>query len=182
MLIKYMSINSILKRSVIKYMYMSNMGFDAKKYWKCRDIAMNNSKNKLFRIISLHYVSKINVKFCANIYTGLDTGCIFETPPILPHQLNGIFIASTAHIGKNVTILQQVTIGGNPATFDGSSPVSKAATIGDNVIIGTGAKIIGNVNIGNNVVIGANAVVVSDIPDNMIAVGVPAIYKERKRK
>ena len=49
-----------------------------------------------------------------------------------------------------------------------------AAIIGDNCIIGAGAKIIGNVKIGNNVKIGANAVVVKDIPDNCTAVGVPA--------
>lgn len=46
--------------------------------------------------------------------------------------------------------------------------------IGDNVIIGTGARILGNVRIGNNVKIGANSVVLTDIPDNCLAVGVPA--------
>ena len=53
--------------------------------------------------------------------------------------------------------------------------------IGDNVIIYTGAKIIGNIKIGNNVIIGANSVVVSDIQDNVTVAGVPAkIVKERK--
>lgn len=46
--------------------------------------------------------------------------------------------------------------------------------IGDNVIIGTGARILGNVRIGNNVKIGSNSVVLTDIPDNCLAVGVPA--------
>ena len=101
-------------------------------------------------------------------------GVTFLSVPCLPHGLCGIFIASTAVIGRNCTILQQVTIGGNPATFDGTSPISKAATIGDNVIISAGAKIIGDVKIGNNAVIGANAVVTHDVPDNAVVAGVPA--------
>jgi serine O-acetyltransferase len=55
-----------------------------------------------------------------------------------------------------------------------------APTIGNNVDIGTGAKVLGPISIGNNVVIGANAVVIVDVPDNSIAVGVPAIIKPRR--
>lgn len=134
----------------------------------------------LKKAIALHYVNKINLRFNSRIYTEIGGGAQFKTNPILPHQLSGIFIASTATIGSNVTILQQVTIGGNPKTFDGKSPISQSAHIGDNVIIGAGAKIIGDVAIGNNVSIGANTVVLDDIPDNCIAVGIPAVIKKRK--
>ena len=54
-----------------------------------------------------------------------------------------------------------------------------APVIGNNVDIGAGAKVLGNIRIGNNVVIGANAVVLIDVPDNSLAVGVPAIIKQR---
>jgi serine O-acetyltransferase len=52
--------------------------------------------------------------------------------------------------------------------------------IGNNVDIGTGAKILGPISIGNNVVIGANAVVIRDVPDNCVAAGVPAVNKPRR--
>jgi serine O-acetyltransferase len=79
----------------------------------------------------------------------------------------GIVIHKNAIIGNNCFISHQVTIGGKTG-------YSKVPIIGDNVIIGSGAKIIGPVSIGNNVQIGANAVVVKDIPDNKIAAGIPA--------
>ena len=55
-----------------------------------------------------------------------------------------------------------------------------APIIGNNVDIGAGAKVLGRITIGNNVLIGANAVVIKDVPDNSIAVGVPAEIKPRK--
>lgn len=83
---------------------------------------------------------------------------------IITHP-NGIVVHPDAKIGPNCLIFQQVTIGSR----DGGIP-----TIGGHVDIGAGAKIIGNIKIGNDVRIGANAVVLSDIPDNCIAIGVPA--------
>lgn len=77
--------------------------------------------------------------------------------------------------------MQQVTIGANPPAYDGSAPISQAAHIGDNVIIGAGAKIIGAVRIGRNAVIGANTVVITDVPENCIAVGVPATIKQNNK-
>lgn len=68
-------------------------------------------------------------------------------------------------IGKNCLIFQGVTIG------VGTSGIPR---IGNNVILSSGAKIIGGITIGNNVTIGANAVVTKDVPDNSIAVGIPA--------
>jgi serine O-acetyltransferase len=89
---------------------------------------------------------------------------------LLPHP-NGIVIHPDARIGPNCLIFQQVTIGSRGR--DG------APVIGGHVDIGAGAKILGPVKIGDHVVIGANAVVLTDVPDNCMAVGVPAIVKPR---
>lgn len=90
---------------------------------------------------------------------------------LLPHA-NGIVIHPDALIGPNCLIFQQVTIG---TRGPGGAP-----QIGGHVDIGAGAKILGPVRIGNHVVIGANAVVLSDVPDNCMAVGIPAVVKPRK--
>lgn len=87
--------------------------------------------------------------------------------------MNGIIVSYYANIGENCTIMQQVTI---------AEEHGKAASIGNNVFIGAGAKIIGGVHIGNNVKIGANAVVVNDVPDDCTAVGVPARIINRNKE
>ena len=80
----------------------------------------------------------------------------------------GVVIGETAEIGDNVTLYHGVTLGGTSL-----HPVKRHPTIGHNVIIGAGAKILGPINIGNNVKIGANSVVIKDIPDNAVVVGIP---------
>jgi serine O-acetyltransferase len=113
-------------------------------------------------------------KFCCSIPVDITIKGI----PVLPHGLKGIFISQCAIIGKNCTIFQQVTIGSNMLT---GSKGFGGPIIGDNVLIGAGAKIIGNVKIGSNVKIGANAVVVKDIPDNATVVMVaPRIIIHKK--
>lgn len=82
---------------------------------------------------------------------------------------SSIVIAIPAVIGKNCTLFQGVTIG---HVYGGKR--EGYPTIGDNVVIFAGAKVIGKVTIGNNVVIGANAVVTKDIPDNSVCAGIPA--------
>ena len=93
----------------------------------------------------------------------------FNGIPILPHGLHGVFISKGAVIGKNVTIFHQVTIG----SIDTESKFPGAPTIGNDVLIGAGAKILGGITVGNNVRIGANAVVIKSVPDNSTVVGVP---------
>lgn len=87
----------------------------------------------------------------------------------LPHWGLGVVIHPRAVIGCNCTIYQHVTIGSQNGTHSSNPP-----HIGNNVIIGANAVILGDIKIGNNVTIGAGAVVLSDVPDNCIAVGVPA--------
>lgn len=115
--------------------------------------------NKLLRLTYGHFFMQ------RGSFVGL-TSEIAGTP-CFPHGIQGIFISNTARLGKDVVIFQQVTIGSNnlPDTKKPGSP-----TIGNNVYIGVGAKIIGGITIGDNCRIGANAVVYEDMPPNSVAV------------
>ena len=88
----------------------------------------------------------------------------------------GVVIGETSEIGNNVTIYHAVTLGGSSPSIDSERQrdEKRHPTIGDDVVIGSGAQIIGPVNIGNNARIAANAVVVKDVPDNTTMVGIPA--------
>ena len=90
----------------------------------------------------------------------------------------GVVIGETAVIGDNVTIYQGVTLGGT-----GKEKGKRHPTIGNNVVVGTGAQVLGNITIGDNSYIGANAVVVKDVPPNSTVVGVPGrITKQDGKK
>jgi serine O-acetyltransferase len=89
----------------------------------------------------------------------------------------GVVIGETAVIGENVTLFQGVTLGGT-----GKEKGKRHPTIMDNVVVGAGAKVLGNITIGRNVIIGANAVVLRDVPDDSTVVGVPGRVARRKGK
>jgi len=90
----------------------------------------------------------------------------------------GVVIGETAIIGDNVLLYQGVTLGGT-----GLEQGKRHPTIGNNVVIGAGAKILGNITIGDNSYIGANAVVIKDVPVNSTVVGVPGrITKQDGKK
>lgn len=80
----------------------------------------------------------------------------------------GVVIGETTEIGDNVTIYHQVTLGGTTWRKEKRHP-----TIGNNVVISAGAKVLGNIRIGDNARIGAGSVVVKDVPQNAVVVGVP---------
>jgi len=80
----------------------------------------------------------------------------------------GLVIGETAVIGDNVVLFQGVTLGGT-----GKETGKRHPTIGHNVVVGTGAKVLGNIIIGDNSYIGANAVILKSAPANSTVVGVP---------
>ena len=88
----------------------------------------------------------------------------------LPHTVGTVIGAE--RIGKNVTIMQGVTLGAKEPDLEFAT--STRPIIGDHVLIGAGAKVIGRVMVGDYAKIGANAVVVHDVPAHAVAVGVPA--------
>jgi serine O-acetyltransferase len=90
----------------------------------------------------------------------------------------GVVIGETAEVGKNVTLYQGVSLAGTSLKREKRHP-----TLGDNVVVGAGAKVIGAIYIGDNSRIGAGSVVVRDVPPNSVVVGVPGrvTYKDGQR-
>jgi serine O-acetyltransferase len=80
----------------------------------------------------------------------------------------GVVIGETTQIGDNCHLYQGVTLGGTS-----TKRMKRHPTLGDSVVVGAGAKLIGAIDVGNNVRIGAGSVVVSNVPDNATVVGVP---------
>lgn len=118
-------------------------------------------------------IERINMFICANdVSAKADIGETTE----FKHRGLGCVVHSMAKIGENCVIFQNVTIGSKWSGFicNGEAPV-----IGDNVMIGAGAVILGEITVGDNSIIGANAVVLNDVPENSIALGVPATIKRR---
>ena len=115
---------------------------------------------RIARAMLTHYTYKfgISIPFETSIASGFYIG-----------HFGGIVVNEACVIGKNCNISHGVTLGVSNRGNKQGCP-----TIGDNVYIGPGAKIIGAVRIGNHVAIGANAVVTHDIPDHGVAVGIPA--------
>jgi len=101
--------------------------------------------------------------------TGIEIhpGAVLGEGLFIDHGM-GIVIGETAEVGKNVTLYKGVVLGGT-----GKEQGKRHPTIGDNVVISTGATVLGSIKIGNNVKIGAGSVVLKDVPDNCTVVGVP---------
>ncbi len=89
----------------------------------------------------------------------------------------GVVIGETSILGNNVTLFQGVTLGGT-----GKERGKRHPTLGNNVVVGTGAKVLGNIHVGDNVSIGANAVVIRDVPPNSTVVGVPGRVAKKEGK
>ncbi len=108
------------------------------------------------------------------IVTGIELPCevVVGRNFVIDH-FGGIIISGYAKFGDNCRIRNGVVVGLRRVE-EKCAPI-----IGNNVDIGAGAKLLGPIRIGNNVLIGANAVVLCDVPDNSMAVGVPAVVKQR---
>jgi serine O-acetyltransferase len=109
--------------------------------------------------------------------TGIEIhpGATIDTGFFIDHGM-GVVIGETAEIGKDVTLYHGVTLGGTSLDKGKRHP-----TIGDRVVIGAGAKVLGNITIGADSRIGANAVVVKSAPENSVIVGVPGQIVKRSQ-
>lgn len=112
----------------------------------------------------------------ARFLTGIEIhpGARIGSGFVIDHGM-GVVIGETTEIGNNVTLYHDVTLGGT-TVFDrrGKLRSKRHPTIGNNVIIGSGAQILGPVNVGDNCKVGSNAVVIKDVPDGTTVVGFPA--------
>ena len=155
-------INTILKNdpsihSIIEvFLYPS---FKVKLYYKISHFLYKRKRFLIARIIS----EKAKRKTGIEIHPGATIGKNL----FIDHGM-GVVIGETCVIGDNVTLFHGVTLGGT-----GKEKGKRHPTIGNNVFIGSGAKILGNITIGNNVKIGANSVILESIPDNVTLVGIP---------
>ena len=88
----------------------------------------------------------------------------------------GVVIGETAEIRDNVTIYHMVTLGGISPSINSNDQrnIKRHPTLMDNVVVGSGAQILGPVIVGKNAKIGSNAVVTKDVPDNAVMIGIPA--------
>ena len=88
----------------------------------------------------------------------------------------GVVIGETSEIGDNVTIYHMVTLGGISPSInsDEQRHVKRHPTLKDNVVVGSGAQVLGPVIVGKNAKVGANAVVTKDVPENAVMIGIPA--------
>ena len=133
-----------------------------------------------------HRLARWRIPFLPRLYsqiarhiTGIEIhpGAVIGKRLFIDHGM-GVVIGETSIIGDDVTMYQGVTLGGT-----GKEKGKRHPNIGNNVVIGTGAKILGNITVGDNSYIGANAVVLKDVPPNSTVVGVPGrITKQSGKK
>lgn len=144
----------------ILYRYVKTPGFKVTLHMRfLNSLASHHHIGLIYALERINY-RKLQVKYGIQIGYGLDIGGGFTI-----NHYGGIVIAQSAKIGNNFNIRQNTTIGNK----GGSAP-----EIGNNVIVGANAVIIGNIKIGDNAVIGAGAVVVKSVDENSVVVGNPA--------
>ncbi|MBU1078382.1 MAG: serine O-acetyltransferase [Spirochaetes bacterium] len=137
----------------------------------------------LHRITHLLYKIRIPVipriiSQISRFFTGIEIhpGAVIGKGFFIDHGM-GVVIGETTVIGNHVTLFQGVTLGGT-----GKIAGKRHPTIGDDVVIGTGAKVLGDITIGHNVKIGANSVVLKNVPDDSTVVGIPGRIVRQKGK
>lgn len=126
-------------------------------------------KHKLFFLARL-------ISQTSRFFTGIEIhpGATIGRGLFIDHGM-GVVIGETAEVGDDVTLYHGVTLGGT-----GKDKGKRHPTVGNNVVIGAGAKVLGPIVIGNDAKVGANAVVVKNVPDGATAVGIPAKNIVRK--
>jgi len=123
----------------------------------------------IFYKCRLYFIARL-ISQASRFFTGIEIhpGAKIGKGLFIDHGM-GVVIGETAIIGDNCTIYQNVTLGGT-----GKDKGKRHPTIGNNVMIGSGAKVLGPFTVGSNSKIAANAVVLSEVPENSTCVGVPA--------
>lgn len=122
-----------------------------------------------FYKVRLFFIARL-ISQLSRFFTGIEIhpGATIGKGLFIDHGM-GVVIGETAEVGDNVVMYHGVTLGGT-----GKDKGKRHPTVGNNVTIGSGAKVLGPINIGDNVKIGANAVVLNDVPAGATAVGIPA--------
>ena len=161
-----------LEKFYIKVFRYRIQHYNPDKYWKRRALVIDpKAKIPLWlKYYYLYYIKRCDAYNNASFATYINEGAQFAEPPVLLHGLNGIIVGKETKVGRNCVIAQQVTI------------QAGGGKIGDNCLIGAGARILSPFHIGNNVRIGANAVVKGNIPDNTTVVPQKSriIFRENK--
>ena len=130
---------------------------------------------RLAHMIS-HFLYKKNLLFLARLIsqiarflTGIEIhpGATLGAGILIDHGM-GVVLGETAELGDRITIYHGTTLGGT-----GKEKGKRHPTVGDNVVIGAGSKVLGNIKIGSNSKIGANSVVLDDVPEGATVVGIP---------
>jgi len=170
---------------IIKFMAIYIIFSDEIKTIKDRDPAAKNPLEVLLLYPGLHALVCYRIshqllawkipfvpRWCSQIarfFTGIEIhpGAQIGKSFFIDHGM-GVVIGETAIVGDNVLLYQGTTLGGT-----GKETGKRHPTLGNNVVVGAGAKILGNITIGNNSYIGANAVVIRDVPPNSTVVGIP---------
>ena len=129
-----------------------------------------------FQLAKFHLVARI-ISQLSRFFTGIEIhpGAKIGKNLFIDHGM-GVVIGETSEIGNNVTIYHMATLGGIAPSINSNEQrqVKRHPTLGDCVVVGSGAQILGPVIIGANAKIGANAVVTKDVPENAVMVGIPA--------
>ena len=129
-----------------------------------------------FHLAKFHLVARI-ISQLSRFLTGIEIhpGAKIGRNLFIDHGM-GVVIGETSEIGNNVTIYHMVTLGGIAPSINSNDQrqVKRHPTLGDCVVVGSGAQILGPVKIGTHAKIGANAVVTKDVPENAVMVGIPA--------
>ena len=129
-----------------------------------------------FSVAKLDLIARIISQF-SRFMTGIEIhpGAKIGKNLFIDHGM-GVVIGETSEIGDNVTIYHMVTLGGISPSIDSDNQrnMKRHPTLKDNVVVGSGAQVLGPVVVGENAKIGANAVVTKDVPENAVMVGIPA--------
>ncbi|MDA9996284.1 serine acetyltransferase [Candidatus Pelagibacter sp.] len=129
-----------------------------------------------FQLAKFHLVARI-ISQLSRFFTGIEIhpGAKIGKNLFIDHGM-GVVIGETSEIGNSVTIYHMATLGGIAPSINSNEQrqVKRHPTLGDCVVVGSGAQILGPVIIGANAKIGANAVVTKDVPENAVMVGIPA--------